>query len=101
MDADAAILPLAGPHTRLHDLGGKSVLPGIFDSHNHLMQVGVKLARIRLDECRSPEEMMELVRVRAQHTPPGQWIVGEGWNENIFDDERLPTRWDLLSLIHI
>ena len=95
VDADAAILPLAGPHTRMHDLGGKTVLPGIFDSHNHLMQVGVKLARIRLDECRSPEEMMELVRESARNTPPGQWIVGEGWNENIFDAERLPTRWDI------
>jgi predicted amidohydrolase YtcJ len=95
VDADAAILPLAGPRTRVHNLDGKTVLPGIFDSHNHLMQVGVKLARIRLDECRSPEEMMELVQARAQNTPPGQWIVGEGWNENIFDDERLPTRWDI------
>ncbi len=93
--ADAAITPLAGAHTRVIDLAGKCALPGIFDSHNHLMQVGVKLARIRLDECRSPEEMMELVAARARVTPPGQWIVGEGWNENIFDQERLPTRWDL------
>ena len=71
------------------------VIPGIFDSHNHLMQVGVKLTRIRLDECRSPEEMMALVRERAKITPPGEWIVGEGWNENIFDDGRLPTRHDI------
>ena len=97
--ADAEMLPLAGPATSVHDLGGRTVLPGIFDSHNHLLQVGVKLTRIRLDECRSPEEMMELVRARAAITPPGHWIVGEGWNEGNFIDAappgRLPTRWDI------
>ena len=63
--AAAAILPLAGAHTQVIDLQGRTVLPGIFDSHNHLLQVGVKLTRIRLDECTSPQEMMELVRARA------------------------------------
>lgn len=97
--ADAAILPLTGPATQVIDLGGRTVLPGIFDSHNHLLQVGVKLTRIRLDECRSPAEMMELVRQRAAITPPNHWIVGEGWNEGNFIDAnppgRLPTRWDI------
>ena len=86
---------LAGSHTQTIDLRGRTVLPGIFDSHNHLMQVGVKLTRIRLDECTSPGEMMELVRARAAVTPPGTWIIGEGWNENNFIDGRLPTRHDI------
>ena len=59
---EAEITPLAAAHTQVVDLQGSTVLPGIFDSHNHLQQVGVKLTRIRLDECRSPAEMMELVR---------------------------------------
>ena len=92
---DDDLLLLAGSNTEKVDLGGKMVIPGIFDSHNHLLQVGVKLTRIRLDECRSPEEMMALVRERAAVTPPGEWIIGEGWNENIFDDGRLPTRHDI------
>jgi predicted amidohydrolase YtcJ len=96
---DASIAALAGANTQVVDLAGRTVLPGIFDSHNHLQQVGVKLTRIRLDECRSPEEMLELVRARARLTPPGQWIVGEGWNENNFTDARppgrLPTRQDI------
>ena len=68
--AAAAILPLAGAHTQVIDLQGRTVLPGIFDSHNHLQQVGVKLTRVRLDECTSPEEMMELVRARAKTPRP-------------------------------
>ena len=52
-------------------------------------------SQIRLDECRSAEEMMELVRERARVTPPGEWIVGTGWNEGNFHDGRLPTRQDI------
>jgi predicted amidohydrolase YtcJ len=92
---DAAILGLTGPSTRHIDLGGRTVIPGIFDSHNHLMEVGAKLATVRLDECESPEEMMEMVRERAETTPPGEWIVGQGWNEGNFRDGRLPTRHDI------
>jgi predicted amidohydrolase YtcJ len=92
---DAAIQAMAGPNTRQLPLGGRAVIPGIFDSHNHLMEVGAKLSTIRLDECQSQEEMMELVRERAKDTPPGEWIVGQGWNEGNFSDGRLPTRHDI------
>jgi predicted amidohydrolase YtcJ len=93
--SDAEIESLAGPITEQLSLGGRTVIPGIFDSHNHFMEVGAKLSMIRLDECESPEEMMELVRERAQETPPGEWIVGQGWNEGMFADGRLPTRQDI------
>jgi predicted amidohydrolase YtcJ len=92
---DAEIQAMAGPHTQRTALGGRTVIPGIFDSHNHLLEVGSKLSMIRLDECQSPEEMMELVRQRAKDTPPGEWIVGQGWNEANFVDGRLPTCHDI------
>lgn len=95
LGANHAIVPLAGAQTNVIDLHGRTVIPGLFDSHNHLLQVGIKLIRIRLDECRSPAEMMELVRARAQTTPPGHWIIGEGWSEHNFADNRLPTRFDI------
>jgi predicted amidohydrolase YtcJ len=91
----AEVEGLAGPATVTVDLGGSAVIPGIFDSHNHLLEVGAKLSMIRLDECTSPEEMGELVRERARHTPPGEWIVGQGWNEALFPDGRLPVRHDI------
>ena len=87
---DAEVEALAGPSTKRLALGGRTVIPGIFDSHNHFMEVGAKLSMIRLDECESPEEMMELVRDRAKDTPPGEWIIGQGWNEGMFADGRLP-----------
>ncbi len=95
LGSDAEIQALAGPGTRLLDLEGRTAIPGLFDSHNHLLEVGAKLSTIRLDECRSVEEMVDLVRQRARETPPGEWIVGQGWNEGYFVDGRLPTRHDL------
>jgi predicted amidohydrolase YtcJ len=92
---DAEVEALAGPHTRHMALGGRTVIPGIFDSHIHFMRVGDKLAAIRLNECQSPEEMSELVRQRASETPPGEWIVGQGWNEGNFPGGQLPTRHDI------
>ena len=92
---DAAVGELAGPATRLLDVNSRAVIPGIFDSHHHLMSVGAKLSSIRLDECRSLEEMMELVRERARVTPPGEWIIGQGFNESNFTEGRLPTRHDI------
>ncbi len=92
---DEEIRRLADAQTRQIDLRGSTVIPGLFDSHIHVLQIGIKLTRIRLDECRSPGEMAELVRVKAQETPPGAWIIGEGWNEARFDEPRLPTRADI------
>lgn len=92
---DEAVLELAGDRTRLVDLGGRTVVPGLIDSHHHLLEVGLKLSMIRLDECASPEEMAQLVRERAASTPPGTWLVGQGWNEGNFADGRLPVLADI------
>jgi predicted amidohydrolase YtcJ len=62
---------IAAAQTKRIDLNGRLAIPGLFDSHAHLQEVGLKLAALRLDECQSPEEMMELVRQRAAATEPG------------------------------
>ncbi len=92
---DDEISALAGPDTRRLTLAGRAVIPGIFDSHIHLMSMGAKLSAIRLDECQSPEEMLELARERIADTPPGEWVIGQGWNEGNFPGGKLPTRHDI------
>jgi predicted amidohydrolase YtcJ len=92
---DAEVCALAGPKTEQIDLGGRTAIPGINDAHNHLLQVGIKFSRLELEHCTSIAEMVELVRARAARTPPGEWIIGEGWNESLFAEGRLPTRHDL------
>ncbi len=91
---NAEIENLVGLGTQRVNLEGRPVIPGFFDSHVHMLEVGAKLSMLRLDECRSAEEMMELVRERAQNTPPGEWIIGQGWNEANFGGQ-LPSRQNI------
>lgn len=92
---DPPVCGLAGPATEQIDLGGRMVVPGFNDAHNHMLELGLKFGRLAVENCRSIAEMVELVRVQAQRTPRGQWIVGEGWNESLFAEGRLPSRLDL------
>lgn len=92
---DADVLRLKGESTRVIDLNGRTVVPGFNDAHNHMLEQGLKLGRIRLDECHSIGDMAALVRERAKHTPAGEWIIGEGWNESLFAEGRLPDRHDI------
>lgn len=93
--SDAEVRALAGDNTRIVDLRGRTAIPGFNDAHNHMLEVGLKLTRIRLDECMSIAAMADLVREAAKHTPPDEWIIGEGWNDSNFAEGRLPSRRDL------
>lgn len=92
---DAAVRALAGRGTRVDDLGGATVIPGLIDPHNHLLATGLALTQVRLYGCRSLAEVMERVAERARTTPPGAWIVGRGWDESLLAERRHPTRHDL------
>ncbi|NJM40385.1 MAG: amidohydrolase family protein, partial [Anaerolineae bacterium] len=93
--SDADVLPLASPRTHIVNLAGKTVVPGLNDAHNHMLEVGIKFTRIELENATSIAEMVEAVRAWAQKTPAGEWIIGEGWNESLFAEGRLPNRHDL------
>ncbi|MFD3445302.1 amidohydrolase [Microbacteriaceae bacterium 4G12] len=70
------------------NLEGCTMLPGLVDSHMHLIGHGERLMRLDLSACNSYEEMIELVKDRVAQTEAGDWIVGEGWNENAFYDKQ-------------
>jgi len=91
----AAVERLVQPNTRIDDLGGASVLPGLIDAHTHMLQTGVLLRNEQLYDCRSIGEILDRVRARAANTPPGGWIVGRGWDESLLAERRYPTRWEL------
>jgi predicted amidohydrolase YtcJ len=92
---DASIRALADAGTQQIDLRGRCTIPAFNDAHNHMLEVGLKFTRVRLDECESIAEMVELVRERAKTTPDGEWIIGEGWNDARFAEGRLPSRLDI------
>ncbi|MEL7642242.1 MAG: amidohydrolase [Solidesulfovibrio sp.] len=98
--AEADIEALAGPDTKLVDLGGKFVSPGLIDAHTHPMETYC-LANDWVD-CRYPgtpsvAEALRRIAAWAARTPRGQWIdvACVSASENKFAEKRLPTRAEL------
>lgn len=82
----------AGPDTRIEDVGGKVVIPGLIDAHAHLMNLGEFLANLDLIGTTSAEEIGGMVRSAASATPPDVWIRGWGWDQNDWAIQEFPTR---------
>ena len=80
-----------GTATRVIDLDGRTVIPGMIDSHGHLGGLGSALRTVDLVGTTSYEEIVARVAARARETPAGQWIVGRGWDQNDWADTRFPT----------
>lgn len=93
-DTEAA-MKLAGDATRVVDLAGATVLPGLVDSHTHIPELGATLERVDLTDVDTEEAAIEKVVERARTTPPGEWILGQGWDEGAWAD-RYPDK-ELLS----
>lgn len=87
------ILRLKGNKTRLIDANGNRVIPGLFDSHLHVIRGGrFYNAELRWDGVTSLREALQLLKEQAARTPAGQWVrVVGGWNEYQFEEKRLPT----------
>jgi predicted amidohydrolase YtcJ len=79
------------------DLKGACVLPGLNDSHMHLLEVGRDLSRIDLYGCRSLQELQQRCTdfLRRRSLPRNETAVGNGWNQDLFVMPRIPTRTDL------
>lgn len=100
---DRTVSAHAGPATRIIELAGRTVMPGLTDGHAHLDREALKGLLPPVSGCRSIRELVERLRALAAATPPGQWIVtmplGEPpehrWSETMFEEGRLPTREDL------
>jgi predicted amidohydrolase YtcJ len=89
-------LALRGPSTRIIDLDGRTVIPGMVDAHAHLLGLGQALRTVDLVGTRSYDEVIARVTARAREVPAGSWIQGRGWDQNDWADTRFPTH-DALS----
>jgi predicted amidohydrolase YtcJ len=88
---------LKGANTEVLELGGKTVLPGLIDSHIHMVGTGFTMAQIN---CRTPpmgsiSDIVAAVGEAVAKAEPGEWIQGRGWDQAKLSDHRNPTRWDL------
>lgn len=87
------LLAHQGPQTRTIDLRARRAIPGLNDSHLHVLRGGLNYAlELRWDGVTSLEEALAMVREQAARTPAGQWVrVVGGWSELQFRERRLPT----------
>ena len=87
------IMALAGPNTRIIDLHGKRVLPGLIDNHCHIIRGGLNFnLELRWDGVRSLADAMAMLKAQVAITPAPQWVrVVGGFTEHQFAEKRLPT----------
>lgn len=77
------------------DLKGKTVVPGLADSHMHMYAYCQNQTSVNLESARSIEQMIELISKKAIETPKGNWIKGVNFDQSKFKENRFPTRYDL------
>jgi len=90
---------LAGPQTRMIDLGGRTVIPGLIDSHMHAIRAALSFStEVNWIGARSLAEALGRIREAARTMKPGAWlIVAGGWNVQQFKEDRRPTQAELIE----
>ncbi|MCC7474404.1 MAG: amidohydrolase [Pirellulales bacterium] len=83
--------PLRGSSTRVIDAGAGLVVPGLFDSHIHLVDGGLRLASVQLRDARTREDFIRRIAEFAKNRRPGEWITGGDWDHTLWGGE-LPSR---------
>src|SRR5579862_773654 len=94
----AGAMRLRGAKTRVLDLTGKTVLPGLIDAHLHLTDVGLALHEVDLDGAQSEGELVARTVAFAK-TSSDVWILGEGWDQNLWPQRVFPTHHALSAAI--
>lgn len=97
---DSYVLDRMGSGSKVVDLGGAPVIPGLVDAHVHLIDYGLMMQTTAdLVGCRSVAEVQERLRKHQELYQPsaanGRWLMGHGFDQELFDNPVFPTRQDL------
>src|SRR6266536_4217165 len=84
-----------GTATRVIDLDGHTVVPGLTDAHHHLSGVGFREMTLNLEGITTIDEFLAKIKAKTEKARPGEWISGRGWIETFWKPPVFPTRWDL------
>ena len=89
-----------GPVDRTIDMGGKTLLPGLIDAHGHVIGLGFGALQLDLTGTASLAELQQRLKDYAAANPEARWIVGRGWNQELWPDQRFPTAADLDAVVN-
>ena len=92
---DADMKSLVGRGTRVIDLAGRAVVPGLTDAHVHVEGLGAALERLDLVGAASLEDALGRVAEASRKLPAGEWLQGRGWDQNDWPGKQFPTAADL------
>src|SRR6266853_5758180 len=97
--SDVDVRKLAGPKTRVIDLQGRTVIPGLIDSHMHAIRAGQAFGyEVNWVGATTLAEALGRIHEASQKKKPGSWlIVAGGWNVDQFKEKRRPTQADLVA----
>ncbi len=81
------------------DMKGRVLMPGFIDAHGHVMELGFRKIELDLAETKTLAEALDRIRAYAAGNPDRRWIVGGGWNQEIWGLGRFPTAAELDSAV--
>ncbi|MBA3666531.1 MAG: amidohydrolase family protein [Sphingomonas sp.] len=81
------------------DAGGRTLLPGLIDAHGHVLGLGLGAIQLDITGSKSLAEMQQRLRNYATANPGTGWILGRGWNQELWADKRFPTTVDLDAVV--
>lgn len=87
------------PEATVLDGQGRVMLPGLIDAHAHVLGLGQLLTQVDLTGATSLDETLQRVEQYATENPESPWIVGRGWNQELWDDTSFPTAQDLDQVV--
>lgn len=92
---DEAIRSLAGADTKIDNIDGRLIIPGLTDAHLHFRNVAVMMHGVDLMDVPSKEEAVRRVAARVAQTPSGKWVYGFGWRKDLWEGYDFPSAADL------
>jgi predicted amidohydrolase YtcJ len=88
------------PHAaRVVNAEARTLLPGIIDAHGHVMELGRDALQLDIVGTRSLAELQQRLRAYASANPDAKWIMGAGWNQELWPDKKFPTAADLDAIV--
>lgn len=94
--SDAGVMAHKGRNTRMINLEGRTVLPGLIDTHVHQLDGAINLRNVDLFGARSIADVVKAIERRVAESEPGEWVIASsGWHESLLEEGRLPTRFEL------